>query len=209
MHAHPGTTVVTVLAGAPNSPHTGYNSRTTGATHAPDALKIRKDEDSAALSSLSAGFVWLDFLDNDYADGADDINDVVDIRRALEDVIASRRPATVVSPLGLVHVDHVRVSDVCLDVALRCDIDWYLYTDLPYAAAMPRTVPQRVGELTTRVALGAPLLVPGDPVRKRATMKIYRSQFEPTRRSGRRGFRIAMKAPEEFRRVERARDEGA
>src|SRR6516164_4596576 len=64
--AHPGCTVLTVLAGAPNEFHDGYNRRATGESYAPDAIAKRRAEDDSALALLSAHPVRLPLLDGDY-----------------------------------------------------------------------------------------------------------------------------------------------
>jgi hypothetical protein len=59
--AHPGATVVTVFAGAPpESRVDGWNAKTTGEAYAPDALRVRRDEDALALAVVNASPYWLD-----------------------------------------------------------------------------------------------------------------------------------------------------
>ena len=201
IHANPGTTVVTVLAGAPDVYHKGYNSKSTGKPYAPDAVRMRRDEDAKAMSMLSAQYVWLDLLDNDYLQANPRIDDQDEIRDAISGVLRERQPVSVVAPLGLIHADHVAVSDACLELAIRSEHEWYLYMDMPYGPAVPRTVPQRIATVETKVELEVLEPFHGDPDIKRPVMKAYSSQYGPTRRSHRRGFRASMKASEQYWRI--------
>lgn len=196
---HPNLTVVTVLAGAPATNHIGYNSVTTGATYAPEALRIRRDEDAAALSALSATHLWLDFLDNDYAEPGRSTNEADEVVTALRRLIELHHPATVFSPLGLWHVDHLFVSDVCIEVARSSSIDWYLYDDQPYAAGDAEAVRRRLGDLGRTLRLSEPVTTPGNQEVKRRAAKAYRSQYRPLKRSHRRAFRATMRADETYR----------
>jgi hypothetical protein len=108
---------------------------------------------------------------------------------------------SVISPLGLYHEDHILVSDVCLDIAGQGGFEWYLYMDMPYGLAIPKTVSQRLAIVEKRVDLESLEPFSGNPDVKRLSMKRYVSQYGPTRRSHRRGFRAAMKAPERYWRV--------
>lgn len=194
-------TVVTVLAGAPNELHTGYNSKSTGEPFAPDAIKKRRGEDADAMSLLSSKFEWLDFLDGDYVNERPRVDDDHAMRDEIIRVLREERPASVISPLGLYHEDHVLVSDVCIDIARKGGFEWYLYMDMPYGLAIPRTVSQRLAIVEKRVDLESREPFSGNISIKRQAMKCYVSQYGPTKRSHRRGFRAAMRAPERYWRV--------
>ncbi len=198
IHAHSDVTVITVLAGAPDAFHEGYNSRTTGEPFAPNAIKKRRDEDAEAMSMLSAHYVWLEFHDNDYLQVLTRSDDKQEIRDALSQVLEERRPKSVLSPLGLFHPDHLAVSDACLELAKKSAYEWYLYLDMPYGLAMPKAVPERLATVEKTVNLATPELFSGDPDIKRNVMKLYATQFAPTKSNHRRGFRATMKAPEQF-----------
>ena len=193
--------VVTVLAGAPNEHHEGYNSKSTGEHFAPNAIKRRRAEDADAMSLLSSKFEWLDFLEGDYVDERPRVDDDYAIREEIIRVLREERPVSVISPLGLYHEDHILVSDVCLDIARQGGFEWYLYMDMPYGLAIPKTVSQRLAIVEKRVDLESLEPFSGNPDVKRLSMKRYVSQYGPTRRSHRRGFRAAMKAPERYWRV--------
>jgi LmbE family N-acetylglucosaminyl deacetylase len=65
--AHPGATVVTVLAGAPpESRADGWNAKTTGEGYAQSALRVRRDEDATALALVHAAPYWLDLWEAEY-----------------------------------------------------------------------------------------------------------------------------------------------
>jgi LmbE family N-acetylglucosaminyl deacetylase len=194
-------TVVTVLAGAPNEHHEGYNSRSTGENFAPNAMKRRRAEDADALSLLSSKFEWLDFLDGDYMDERPRVDDDHVIRDAIVRVLRKENPVSVISPLGLYHDDHLLVSDVCLEIARQGEFEWYLYMDMPYGLAIPTTVSQRLAIVEETLDLKSLEPFSGNPDVKRLSMKRYVSQYGPTKRSHRRGFRAAMKAPERYWRV--------
>ena len=198
INATSDVTVVTVLAGAPEEFHEGYNSQTTGESFAPHAMKIRRDEDARAMSMLSADYVWLDLLENDYLGSHPRSNDTQEIREALSHVLNERRPRTVLSPLGLFHPDHLAVSNACLELATQSEFEWYLYLDMPYGLAIPKLVPERLATIDTSVNLATPDTFSGDPDIKRDVMKLYVSQFAPTRRNHRRGFKATMKASERY-----------
>jgi LmbE family N-acetylglucosaminyl deacetylase len=201
IHATSNVTVITVLAGAPDAFHEGYNSRTTGEPFAPNAMKIRRDEDAKAMAMLSAQYVWLDFLDNDYLEAPHSSEEQQEIRDEISNVFKERRPQTVLSPLGLSHPDHIAVSDACLELAAQSDYEWYFYLDMPYALAMPELLPERLRAIEKTLELSALEPYSNNPGIKREVMKLYESQFEPTRRSHRRGFRATMKASEQYWKV--------
>lgn len=193
--------MVTVLAGAPTKNHEGYNSKTTGASFAPDAIGIRRAEDARAMSQLGANFVWLELFDNDYLEvnhGGRDEGEILEaIRRVLDDVA----PRSVLSPLGLVHSDHLAVSNASLELAREFSSDWYLYMDMPYGQAMRETVPERIRDVERATALEALEPFVGNAAIKRSAMRTYASQYGPTKRAHRRGFRSAMKEAERYWKV--------
>jgi LmbE family N-acetylglucosaminyl deacetylase len=198
IHSIPGTTVVSVLAGAPDTVHEGYNSRTTGEPYAPDAVSKRRDEDASALSLLTAEHVWLDFLDNDYLEDPRTSGDRKSIRDSISNVLKDRQPGAVVAPLGLVHLDHLVVSDACLELAIQSDYEWYIYMDLPYGRAVPQTVLHRIGSVETKVNLLELEPFLGDPDIKRRAMRRYESQYGSLKRSHRRAFRTTMNGTEQY-----------
>ena len=202
LHAHPSTTVVTVLAGAPDAFHEGYNSETTGKPYAPDAIGVRRDEDRRAMDFLGATPIWLDLLDADYAayrpptDYGDVIKD--EIGRVLDEI----RPKSVFAPLGLMHADHVAVSQACLELAVDSPFAWYLYMDLPYGLANRRLSSRRVATISRHVRLVEFDSYVGEPGIKQRAMSLYASQYAMTRRNFRKKFDATMRGTERYWRVD-------
>ncbi len=195
--AHPGTVAATVFAGAPRSPHEGYNSATTGRRYAPDAIAVRRREDSRALASVGAHPVWLDLLDLDYASFRPDRPYLHDVEDALRDLLARHRPATLVSPVGIWHPDHLLVASAALAESAGQGITRLLYADLPYARAVPDLLHDRLREISrrwdlTEVAIDA---VARD---KRALVHEYRSQVRATRQHQRRAFAATLRGAERY-----------
>ena len=198
LSANPGAVVVTVLAGAPEVFHDGYNSTSTGERYAPDAVKKRRDEDTSALTFLSTENVWLGFHDKDYLTSPRAPEDQQRIRKSIKEVLDVRRPGSVLAPLGLVHSDHLMVSNVCLELVNLSECEWYLYMDLPYGHARSRPVLDRVETIAANMNLEALEPFSGDARIKRQAMKRYESQYSLLRRSHRGGFRKSMRGPEQY-----------
>jgi LmbE family N-acetylglucosaminyl deacetylase len=205
LYRHPSTTVATVLAGAPQVSHEGYNSRTTGQSYAPDAIRVRRDEDREAMELLGATPVWLDLLDADYAAfrPTGDYGDLIqaEISRVLDVV----RPVSVLAPLGLIHHDHLAVSDACLELAATSRFTWYLYMDLPYALASRRALSRRLARLGRRVRLEEFDAFDGEPGMKQKAMSLYASQYGVTRETFPDEFDATMVGPERYWRMTTAR----
>ena len=205
LYANPLTTVVTVLAGAPDTNHEGYNSKTTGKPYAPDAISVRRDEDRQALDYLSATPVWLDLLDADYAAYRPSTNYVEVIQGEIARVLNKARPKSVFAPLGLIHADHLAVSEACIGLAVNSPFTWYLYMDLPYGFADRRLLLRRVATVRRHVQLVEFNLYGGEPGIKRRAMSLYASQYAPTRQSSPKGFDATMRGGERYWRVETLR----
>jgi LmbE family N-acetylglucosaminyl deacetylase len=202
LHANPSCTVVTVLAGAPEAFHNGYNSRTTGKLYAPDAITVRREEDRRALDFLCATPVWLDLFDGDYAAQRPPAKYGEVIHGEIVRVLDEIRPKSVFSPLGLDHADHVAVSEACLEIAAHSPLAWYLYMDLPYGYFNRRVLNRRITWVKNRVQLGELDSYEGEPGVKQRAMSLYTSQYDPTRRSNRRAFDATMRGAERYWRVE-------
>jgi LmbE family N-acetylglucosaminyl deacetylase len=178
--AHPGCTVLTVLAGAPDEFHDGYNRRATGEMYAPDAVAKRRAEDDSALALLSAHAVRLPLLDGDYVGLRNsECHDQSEIVGAVDDAMVSVRPASVVTPVGFVHADHIAVSNACLQLVLRSSLDWYLYGDMPYSQRYPELLSERLTQLESTFSLEELEPNPVVPRVKLEAFKRYRSQYVP------------------------------
>jgi LmbE family N-acetylglucosaminyl deacetylase len=202
LSAHPSATVVTVMAGAPDAFHEGYNSSSTGESYAPDAVELRRNEDRTALAFLGATPIWLDLLDSDYVEYRPKADYVDLVRDEISRVLIEMSPATVIAPMGLIHPDHLAVSDASRGLWSRSTATWYLYMDLPYGLAHPRAVSKRLRILRRRVGLVGLDGYSGDDAIKQQAMGLYGSQFGPTRRNYREIFDATMNADERYWRVE-------
>jgi LmbE family N-acetylglucosaminyl deacetylase len=193
---HPGALVATVFAGIPHGV-TGQTSwdAASGFADARQAVTARRAEDSAALATLSAGAIWLDFLDNQYLDspchGA--------LVEALGGVLEGARPGTVLFPAGLFHSDHVRVHAAMLALCRadpqRC---WIMYEDALYrrhAGWLQRRLAALLGAGLCATPVAAPAAA---GARKRAALACYRSQLRVL------GKPADLVAPEGYWRLEPA-----
>jgi LmbE family N-acetylglucosaminyl deacetylase len=229
--ANPGATVVTVFAGAPlESRADGWNAETTGETYAPDALRVRRDEDASALAAVDATPYWLNLWEAEYLARprrqrrsagpasrlakapryavskvrararASSTRAQAPIVEALRRALGEIMPASVVAPLGLYHADHRTVSAACLTLARQSDIDWYLYLDMPYAQRFPRKFRRRLRKLAVSSELEALAPTATQGTTKQRMVDSYRSQVEPVRR-GLITFDRALSDPEQYWRI--------
>jgi LmbE family N-acetylglucosaminyl deacetylase len=205
LYKNPSSMVVTALAGAPQVDHVGYNSKTTGQSYAPDAVEVRRDEDRVALDYLAAAPIWLYLLDADYAKHRPpgDYRDV--IRDEIARVLYETSPQSVFAPLGLMHPDHVAVSDASLQLAANSPLTWYLYMDLPYGHYGRRALTRRIAVVGQRFRLVEFDSYEGDPDIKLRAVALYSSQYDTTRTNFREVFDVAMSGAERYWRLEAAR----
>ncbi|GAA1766997.1 PIG-L family deacetylase [Luedemannella helvata] len=131
--AHPGAVVVTVFAGLPATGTRGRYDAATGLGDGHRAMSSRRDEDTAALATLGAYPVHLDFLDRQYRHPSSD----EEIAERLRSLVTAHRPTTVLGPVGLVHPDHRQVGRVWPAVAAGTDT--LAYEDMPYRRQFPAT----------------------------------------------------------------------
>ena len=181
----PETTVLTVLAGAPNELRKGYNAVTTGELYAPDAVRTRRNEDTAAMEYLSVRSPeWLELFDSDFInwrrlDRTRRRKDRDELRVAVRDSIRKINPKSVITPLGLVHQDHLAVADACIELSKEFDVEWFLYLDMPYAQRLSKGFKKREIAVTRILKLEEldHLPIVGD--KKHNAFKIYASQYSP------------------------------
>lgn len=192
--AHPGSVVVTVLAGAPDVAAGPWDRLTTGRGSAREALALRREEDAEALAQLGATPVWLDLADGQYE--PERPRDRSPIVHELSRVLDGMGAGAVVAPLGLYHPDHIAVADACRLLALERAEEFYLYLDMPYAQTFPATFADRLDHLGT----GAQELTPFeavDPATKRRAVTAYASQLRWVR-AGLSGFEASMTDSERY-----------
>jgi len=194
---HQGTKVVTVMAGAPKiHPHGEWNSRTTGRSYAPDAIQVRKDEDTAAMRMLGADPIWLELWDRSYLNGKS--HGEYSIARELRPILMRDKAKSIVAPIGIRHSDHVAVSNACLRVARELQIELYYYSDMPYALEYPEEVKRRLDELSNS-GLDIRQLDPIIPISdvKKRVFSLYKSQCKAIRRNY-ATFKESMSAAEQY-----------
>jgi LmbE family N-acetylglucosaminyl deacetylase len=178
--AHPGALVVTVMAGRPDPyprplPEWDVQSRFAVGD---DVVGTRRAEDTAALAALGARCRWLDYLDQQYAPGARPL--VRDLASVLADVVASSGCDAVVSPLGIVHPDHVLTATASFQLARQLPhLTWLVYADTPYKTAHPSQLDTRLASLREAgLALTdtEPPRIHGD-ARKQVAIECYATQL--------------------------------
>jgi LmbE family N-acetylglucosaminyl deacetylase len=191
---HPGTLVATVFAGAPHgmTRPTPWDAA-SGFTDARQAVAARREEDGAALAVLSAGAIWLDFLDSQYLDSPREST----LSEALAGLIERNLPGTVLLPAGLFHSDHVLVHaatlGLCRAYPQRC---WIMYEDAPYrriAGCLQRRLAALLADGFSATPIAAPESATGT---KRAAVACYRSQLRAMRQPA------DLVAPEGYWRLE-------
>ena len=193
------TTVVTVLAGAPDGPPGHWNGRSTGMPTAREAIAVRRAEDAAAMRVLGATPRWLDLPDRQYVGLQDSATVEAAIRAALDDADAR----TVLAPLGVHHPDHRAVADAALSLARAGAIDdLSLYLDLPYARTMADEVAPRLAEIRVHSDLEALAPVAATSDVKQRAVACYVSQIEPVR-ADHPALDDALRDPERYWRVVR------
>ena len=151
---HPGSTVLTVFAGAPgaDSALTEWDAR-CGFASGTEAVRLRREEDRRALGMLHASPCWLEFTDSQYGPSPS-VEAVVDaVRRELQ----VRRPGVVLYPLGLFHSDHRLVHAACrAALAGAADIEAVAYEDALYRG-MRGMLQQRLAALAAAGIAATPV----------------------------------------------------
>lgn len=136
---HPGSIVVTVLAGEPDTDELTPFDAKCGFTSSIDAVLTRREEDRAALNELRCGAVHLPYLDGQYGpdyarSGLIGFNAMT---RELAAVMDDEEQVVLV-PLGLTHPDHELVAAACRYAAAIVNRECLtVYADLPNARLWP------------------------------------------------------------------------
>jgi len=180
---HPGSRVVTALAGAPpdTSGVTEWD-RASGFVTSVAAVAARRAEDRAGLDVLGAEPHWLDFPDSQYGASPD----AETLAAALAGVLVETRPVSVLLPLGLFHSDHV-LTHVAARLAVdRVGLRWTLYEDAIYRC-YPGLRDEKLGALARDGYRLSLFTVPADTPTKRAAVACYRSQLRALGTPGRPG----------------------
>ena len=134
--------VLTVFSGIPlvNAEYVTDYDKECGFNTSRDAMVVRRKEDTEALSILNARPIYTDRLDSQYK-GANKVG------IALTDILrkyATKEYEMVLAPLGLLHPDHIAVSDAVLKLGLQ---NLYLWEDLPARVTHPEAVVERLKKI--------------------------------------------------------------
>jgi len=205
LNAHPGTTVVTVFAGRPESYPTPMErwDALCGFVPGDEVHVARRAEDTAALALLGATPRWLDFVEHSYLERsawarADDIVEV------LEPTLAALEPTAVLAPFGLGNPDHAHTHDACLLVRERLapDVAWFCYEDTGYKH-IPGVLARRIAGLLRGGIWPTPAALPlrVDDDHKRRAIECYPSQLRALEADWQIGAKLAAPAPEQYWRL--------
>jgi LmbE family N-acetylglucosaminyl deacetylase len=143
--AHPGSVVVTALAGVPEvgSP-VGWWDEELGFTSSHDVVLARREEDAGACAVLAAEPIWLDGLDGQYALPAAH-DDRLGVQ--LADVLRAHRDLPLFLPLGIEHADHLKVARIGRAAARALGIGFQCYEELPYRVDNPGALADAIATL--------------------------------------------------------------
>jgi LmbE family N-acetylglucosaminyl deacetylase len=172
--ANPGSIVVTVLAGMPDDETLATEwDAACGFDNAGDSMRARWEEDEAAVDALAATSIHLAFLDGQYAAA-----DPGSISREIARIIEDHPSCSVYGPFGLIHADHILVSNAFLDAVSTTDrVECRLYADLPYYSR-PGSLERRRAELEARGFVVGPLIEVTDVhAAKLRAREMYASQL--------------------------------
>ena len=143
-------------------------------------IALRRDEDRAALDSLGAVAIQLDFRDAQYGEP----RSIAAIADALAGIVERETPHAIHVPLGLFHADHRRSSEASLALYDRfATRAWHVYEDAIYRR-IPRAVHERTRALVHRGFVferRSPAMACDAATRKRRAIACYRSQLRALR----------------------------
>lgn len=124
--------LLTIFSGIPMSKGliTDYD-KSCGFKTSKDAMVVRRQEDIQACAILNATPYHTDVLDSQYTKRQ------TGIIKILHKAVKADKYELIVGPLGLVHPDHIAVSEALSHLGLP---NLYLYEDLPHRVTHPETV---------------------------------------------------------------------
>jgi LmbE family N-acetylglucosaminyl deacetylase len=203
--AHPGATVITVYAGAPDpypDPPTAWDAL-AGFGPGDDVLACRREEDRRALDVLGATPVWLDFVEHQYLDRPEWVGPERTVD-PLEAVVRAADPTAVFVPFGLANPDHGFTHDAARVVRERVpEPAWFCFEDMGYQH-IPGLLAWRVSQLFRAGIWPTPTAprVEAGGERKRAALVHYASQLQALEADWQLGAKLDAPAPEQFWRLE-------
>jgi LmbE family N-acetylglucosaminyl deacetylase len=206
--AHPGSTVITVLAGKPPA----YPDEVSpwdalgGFEKGDDVVAVRRQEDVAAMARLGASHVWLDFPDHQYL-AVEDRPTPVQVAPALEAAIRASHATAVFLPMGIANPDHELSHEAGLLVRTAIGDDdgapaWFCYEDQGYKH-LPGMLAWRVSKLFRGGLWPTPAIVPVglDVVSKTAAIMEYVTQVAPLEQDHMLTERLEGNIPEQYWRL--------
>jgi len=209
LSSHPGSTVVTVMAGRPATypdPVSEWDAA-GGFTSGDDVVAVRREEDRAAMSLLGARPVWLEFADHQYL-ATDDRPGPGDVAPVLVEAVDAAGATAVFVPMGLANPDHGVTHDAALLARDALGSDgggpaWFCYEDAGYSH-LPGLLAWRVAKLFRSGLWPTPAIVPvvPDGAAKLAAIGCYRSQLAPLRRDHLLDERLQANVPEQYWRLD-------
>jgi len=202
--AHPGTTVITIFTGRPDAypdPMERWDAL-CGFVPGDEVHAARRAEDAAALGTLDAVPVWLDFVEHSHLprDARVRGDAIVD---TLEAAVRAAAPTAVLAPFGLGNPDHDAAHDAAMLVRERLpDPAWFLYEDMGYKH-IPGLLAWRVARLFVAGVWPTPAALPVDldPRRKQAAVDCYPSQLRALEAEWQISAKLAAPAPEQYWRL--------
>ena len=207
--SYPGSTVITVLGGRPPAyPDEVTDWDAAGGFHTgDDVVATRREEDRAAVASMGATPVWLEFPDHQYLAPAQ--RPTPDqVAPALGEAITAAGPTAVFLPMGLANPDHVLTHDAGLLARTALadegrDLAWFCYEDAGYKH-LPGMVAWRISKLFRSGLWPTPAVVPIQPdmAAKRRAIGLYTSQVAPLERDHLLSERLDANVPEPYWRLD-------
>jgi LmbE family N-acetylglucosaminyl deacetylase len=202
--AHPGTTVVTVFTGRPDSypdPMERWDAL-CGFEPGDEVHAARRAEDAAALATLDATPVWLDFVEHSHLLPEERVLGE-QIADALEAAVRAAQPTAVIAPFGLANPDHDATHDAAMQVRARYpDPAWFCYEDMGYKH-IPGLLARRIARLFIAGVWPTPAALPldVDAGRKQRAVDCYPSQLRALEAEWQVGAKLSAPAPEQFWRL--------
>ena len=204
MAAHPGVSVITVFAGRPEEypdPMERWDA-VCGFEPGDEVHVARRAEDAAALGTLDATPVWLDFVEHMYLPRDEWVGGAA-VADSLEAAVRAVDPSAVFAPFGLGNPDHDATHDAAMLVRDRLpEPAWLLYEDMGYKH-IPGLLAWRVARLFVAGIWPTPAAIPvvPDAARKQRAVDCYPSQLRALEADWQVSAKLAAPAPEQYWRL--------
>lgn len=173
----PAAVLATVCTGVPEVELSAYD-RECGFSSSREAVGVRHAEDLRAALVLNVQPVHLGVLDGQYRQVGRDT-----VHETLAPLLEEIQPSLVAIPLGLLHPDHIAVSDAAWTALERAALadrpTVLLYEEMPYRVVDPQQAQYRLGRWGDRGRLELVPQVLGPLEVKRAAVACYQSQRTP------------------------------